>query len=268
LHVDFEYVLAGIAILLILLATEINMSTVMSQQITRMEQERGYTLAEKILDTILLSPGDPEDWGNYPSDPSSFGLAAQDSLKAYVLDANKVIRLSGNSTYYLSPGKVRYLLGLSRGYQFSLNIMPIFNIGIVSDGDGNFTLNVTNYKGLPAPNVNVTGYYIPESWAPGVEYTRQSGVTGFDGGCALRFNPETDHALVVCASQLGVKATETDPKGLRFRVEGDSVVKGDTPLVPAISYSTGSPFGMKRESVSRYAEIEGLTYYVEFGLWS
>ncbi len=268
MHVDYEYVLAGITVLLILLATEINMYTIMSQEMTRMEQERGYTVAEKILDMILLSPGDPEDWGNYPSDPSSFGLAAQNSLQAYVLDANKVIRLSINSSGYLSPGKVRSLLGLSRGYQFSLNIMPIFKIDISSEGGGNFTVTVTNYKGLPAPNVNVTGYYIPQSWAPSVEYTHQSKVTGFDGRCALWFNSEPDHVLVVCANQLEVKATETDPEGLYFRVEGDSVVKSDTPLVPAINYSTGSPFGMKRESVSRYAEIEGLTYYAEFSLWS
>lgn len=268
MHVDYEYILAGITILLILLATEINMFTIMSQEMTRMEQERGYTIAEDILDVILLSPGDPEDWGKYPSDPTSFGLAAQNSLKAYVLDANKVIRLSRNSSDYLSPGRVRSLLGLSRGYQFSLNLMPIFNINISSSGDGNFTVIVKNYKSIPAPNVNVTGYYIPQSWAPGVEYTHQSGVTGFNGSCALSFNPEPDHVLVVCANQLGIKATETNPKGLRFRVEGDSVVKSDTPLVPAINYSSGSPFGMKRESVFRYAEIDGLTYCAEFNLWS
>jgi len=267
--VNYEYICAGIIVFLILSVTEVSMFNLMTYQLTKIEQENGYVMAEKILDTILLSPGDPPNWGDYLTDPISLGFAAQNSLEAYVLDINKIIRLSENSENYISPGKARSLLGLNTNYQFSLKITPVFIIDINPEGNGNFTLILTNHEGFKLPNVNVIGYCVPKSLIPGTNYPSQSVITNVDGKCTLDFTEWTEnHVLVVCANQLEIKTMKTEPLDYNFIIEGDRVVESDAPLIQTINYSTGSVFGVKKESVFRYVDIRDFTYYVEFDLWS
>jgi hypothetical protein len=269
LHVNYEYICAGIIVFLILSVTEVSMFNLMTYQLTRIEQENGYLMAEKILDILLLSPGDPPNWGSYVTDPISLGLAAQNSLEAYILDVNKVIRLSEDAENYISPGKGRRLLGLNKNYQFSLKITPVFLIDITSEGGGDFTLTLTNYEGFQLPNVNVIGYCVPKSLVPGTNYPSQSTISNIDGICTLNFTEWTEnHVIVVCADQLGIKVVKTEPTDYNFYIEGDRVVESNTPLIQAINYSTGSVFGLKKESVFRYVDIGDFTYYVEFDLWS
>jgi len=269
--VDYEYILAGIVLLLILSVSEMNIFAVMTHQLTQMEQETEYPAAERILDTILLSPGYPPNWGNQSADPISLGLAVQNALRAYVLDISKVIRLKEDSPNYISPGRARRLMGLSEDYHFNLTIIPIFTIDIVnasSMGQAKYVITIKDYRGFLVPNVNVTGFYVSNSLTGEEIYPSKSAITGTDGSCELIFNPSLpNRSLVVCANQLEVKAIQTDPPGLKVRVEGGCVMRSDFPVIPAIRYYTGRISGLVSESVFRYAEIEGVTYYVKFDLW-
>jgi hypothetical protein len=266
LHVTYEYILAGLMIFLILMMTQVTMSALMTRQLTYLEQSGGYKTAEKIFDALLLSPGDPPDWGrNFSEDPSYLGLADQNSLRAYVLDPYKVLRLQKGSTGYISPAKARRLLGLRDDYHFSLRIFPALTVEI--QGNGSFTITVRNLRGSPVPNVNVTGYYVSKSLSPMASYPVKSNITRIDGSCTLEFQYEPDHVLVVCATVFGVRVVLTEPPGLNFRVEGGRVFKSDIPLITEINYSTGSVVGFEREYVSRYVEIDGSAYIAEFTLW-
>ncbi len=264
---NYEYICAGIILLLILSVTDISMFNLVTNQLTQIEQEKGL-IAEEILDVILLSPGDPPNWGNYSTAPSSIGFAAQNSLEEYVLDANKVVRMLEDSVYYISPGKARVLLGLSSNFQFSLRMMPVFIIDISSEADGIYTLTLTNHKGLPIPNVNITGFYVPKSLVPGTDYPSTSKITGINGTCVLSFNYTIDNVLVVLANQLDFKVLKTETPNSNVIIEGGVVMESDVPLVQTINYTTGSVFGLKKDSVFRYVTICGFTYYVEFTLWS
>ncbi len=267
MHVNFEYILAGLMIFLILTMTELTMFTIMSQQLTALEQESGYTMADRVLDALLLSPGDPPDWGcNLSKDPISLGLADQNSLRVYVLDPYKVVRLYENSTGYISPAKARSLLGLRRDCHFSIKITPIFLIEV--EGNGTFTITVKNNEGFPVSNVKITAYYVPRSLSPDVEYFCESNITRTEGTCTLEFEFRQDYILVVQAEQSGVKVVATDPPGLNLKIEGDRVFESDIPLVVEIDYSTGSISGSDKETTSRCVEIGGSTYLVEFTLWS
>ncbi len=271
MHVDYEYILAGLILLLILSVAEMNIFAVMTHQLTRMEQEAEYPAAERILDTILLSPGYPPNWGNQSADPTSLGLAVQNALKAYVLDISKVIRLKEGYPNYISPGTARQLMGLSEDYHFNLTIIPVFNICINGSlaEQGEYSITMKDYKGFLVPNVNVTGYYVPNSLTGGGIYPSKSAMTGTDGRCVLTFDPLPNYSLVVCANQLEVKAiqTFTSLPDWKIRVEGGCVMKSDFPIIQAIYYYTGRISGLAYESVFRYAEIEGITYYVKFDLW-
>jgi len=273
LHVDYEYILAGIVLLLILSVSEMNIFAIMTHQLTRMEQEAEYPAAERIMDTILLSPGYPPNWGNQSADPTSLGLAVQNSLRAYVLDISKVIRLKEGSPNYISPGRARRLMGLSEDYHFNLTMIPVFTIDIVnasSAGQAKYNITIKDYKGFLVPNVNVTGFYVPNSLIGGEIYPSKSAITGTDGSCVLIFNPLlSNHSLVVYANQLEVKAMQTFSSlpDLPVRVEGGCVMKSDFPIIQAIRYYTGRISELVSESAFRYAEIEGVTYYVKFDLW-
>lgn len=266
MHVNYEYILAGMMIFLVLMMTHISMFTLMTRNLTYLEQSSGYKTAEMILDVLLLSPGEPPNWGNdFSSDPDYLGLADQNSLRAYVLDPYKVLRLRNDSPSYIPPSKARRLLGLRDDYHFSLRIVPVLLIEI--QGNGTFTITVRNSKGSLVPNVNVTGYYVPRSLSPTDNYPIKSNITRVDGTCILEFQFKPDHVLVIRAEQFGVKVVVSEPSGLNFRVEGNRVLKSDIPLITEINYSTGSVFGFEKEHVTRYVEIDGSTYLVEFDLW-
>lgn len=242
------------------------MYTLMSQKLTHLEQEAPYTTADRILDILLLSPGDPENWGtNVSETPAALGLADQTALRAYVLDPRKVARLHENTTGYIAPSEARDLLGLRRTYHFSLRIRPVLKIEVA--GNGTFTLTVRDTKGFLVPNVRMTAFYVPKSLVPGTDYPHESNITSIDGSCTVEFTFQPDRVLVVQAEQSGVRVIATYPSGFNFVVEGNRVFESDTLLVSDLEYSTGSVSGIDRESVSRYVEIKGLTYLVEFDLW-
>jgi len=270
LHVNYEYILAGLVLLLILSVSEMNIYSIMTHQLAKMEQETEYPAAARILDTILLSPGYPPNWGNQTEEPTSFGLAVHNSLRAYVLDISKASRLIEGASGYIKPGKARQLMGLSEDYHFNLTIIPVFTIDIVNasqEQPGKYIVTITDSKGFGVPNVNVTGFYVPESMMRGDIYPSQSAVTGVDGTCVLTFSHLSNCSLVVLANQLEIKAVQTEPPGDPVRVEGGYVMKSNFEVIQTINYATGSVFALSSETASRYVEIDGLTYYVEFDLW-
>jgi len=242
------------------------MVSLMYQKLAALEQESDYTTADKVLDILLLSPGDPPDWGdNVSEDPVSLGLADQNSLRSQVLDPRKVARLHGNSSGYISPTKARTLLGLRRTYHFSLTMRPVLNVEV--SGNGTFVFTVRNSKGLLAPNVNITAYYVPESLVPGDDYPSSTNITRIDGTCALTFQFEADHVLVIRAEQLGVGVTVTHPSGYSFMVEGGRVFASEALLISELVYSTGLVSGIDKETVSRFVEVGGSTYLLQLELW-
>jgi len=268
LEISFEYILAGLTILLVLASTQIFMYMMMMQRLTALEQESGYTVAEEILDMILLSPGYPPDWGRNLSEyPVSFGLAEYNAIRAYVLDPYKVARLLEDSTGYILPPEARALMGLRSSFHFSLRIRPIFNITVEDKGGGIFLFTVLNSKGYLAPNVNVTAYYVPTSIVPGTEYPKRSNITSIDGKCSLDFSGVTGQVLVVQAEEMEARVIVNYPSEYNFVIESGEVFESDTFLVTELEYSTGSVVGIGKESASRVVEIGGLTYIVEFDLW-
>ena len=189
MHVSYEYILAGLIIILILTTSELTIFSLMTEKLTDIRQEGSYSTAEKIVDVLLLSPGYPFDWDSNASvDPDSLGLAFHNSLEAYILDPDKVNRLNENSSGYITPTKARELLGLRKDYHFSLQITPMLDVQIEYEGDGEYSFAIFNDKGYSAANVNVTAFYIPNSFVSGIDYTSKSNITMIDGTCILDFD--------------------------------------------------------------------------------
>ncbi len=263
----YEYVLAGFMMFVMLMALHSNLQTLISDTTALIMQE-DYNMAESLIDMILLSPGNPPDWSS--TNPVLFGLAAQETIDTYVLGSKKVIRLDENynGSSYISPGELRSLLGLTSGINLIIRITPIFPIGIQPQGNGKYEITVTNHRGVPLANVNVTGYYVPESLGSSSERFQEQTITGIDGSCTLDFGQERlDYVLVVCADLIGVKTMQTSPSYLEVRVEGGQVIQSEVPLITSINYTSGSFFGLNTDWAARYVEIDGFTYYFELEVW-
>jgi hypothetical protein len=263
----YEYILAGFMMFVMLVALHSNLQTLISDT-TALVMQEDYNMAESLIDMILLSPGNPPDWSS--TNPVLFGLAAQETIDTYVLDSKKVIRLDEgyNGSSYISPGELRSLLGLTSGINLIIRIMPIFPIDIQPQGNGKYGITVTNHRGVPLANVNVTGYYVPESLGSSSERFKEKSITWIDGSCTLDFGQERlDYVLVVCADLIGVKTMQTSPSYLGVRVEGDQVIQSEVPLITSINYTSGSFFGLNTDWAARYVEIDGFTYYFELEVW-
>ena len=74
MNASYEYVLAGLIMLIMLATVQANVHLLISSRLDQIEQE-DYAVAESILDMVLLSPGSPPNWSDSIDDPASIGLA-------------------------------------------------------------------------------------------------------------------------------------------------------------------------------------------------
>ncbi|MEM3692602.1 MAG: hypothetical protein QXI39_01070 [Candidatus Bathyarchaeia archaeon] len=169
-----EYIITALIIVSIFVASTIMAISSVTPLRTVFERERLKMASEKLLTQILLSCGDPADWGSNPSvradDLRSFGLGAllETTREAYRLDVDKVGRISDPThPFYVSPQRVLELLNLKNewgqpDYGFSLEILPALNISAngeieKSGGERNVvvTVKVTNPEKQPVFGANI-----------------------------------------------------------------------------------------------------------------
>lgn len=190
-----EYIFAALAVIAILLASNLMLTITTEPLKVASEREGLKRIAQSIMTQILLNPGDPLDWGsNVTIDEDSlksFGLAywSRTVREAYVLDADKILRLSnGANPFYISPLKVIELLGLNaREYGFTIEILPQFNI-TVEENSGVYEISVRSADGInPIRNADVTAkiYYLYNNRV--YEGSARNSITGPDGTCTVNF---------------------------------------------------------------------------------
>jgi hypothetical protein len=128
------------------------------------------TKASDLLDSILLSPGIPIDWGQTDTDPTGFGLQDPEFTQ-YMISPFSLMRLNssrGQPVYYDVTGQyysnitvggrsfllVPYslslnystatkLLGITNAYGFQLTFEPIVSVSIEETSSNPLTLKVT-----------------------------------------------------------------------------------------------------------------------------
>jgi len=267
MHVSYEYILAGFIIILVLTTTQIYSATLLNRKVADWEQAAGYQTAEGLLDTLLLSPGEPSNWGELSYNPQLLGLASANVFEEYALDPRKVERLTPNSTYYIPPATLRSLLGISSTIGMSLRIVPALNVTITPAGSDKYNLTVRDLRGLPIPNVNVTGYYVSMPFDPYTDPEIRRALTDIYGNASLSYSPKANASLVVCVGQSDILAISTYPKDTLLIVQGNHVISSLRPAVLVVNSTTGSFFGYMRQVASKYVKLDGYTYYVELMLW-
>ncbi|PLJ78131.1 hypothetical protein [Infirmifilum sp. SLHALR2] len=186
-----EYIAVALLVVILVLAAN-QMISASTGTLTTVREEQLYTVAQRVMDKILLTPGYPPDWGTNVTvsagDMQDFGLALYGTREPYVVDPDKVMRLANLSTLpnplLLNASRLAELLGLSQGYGFRLVMKPMIghSVSVLSwnttkDGSQSFptkfAVSVYNWYGMGLPNANVTGIYAIFKVDPGDGNNRQ-----------------------------------------------------------------------------------------------
>ncbi|MEM1508193.1 MAG: hypothetical protein QXJ13_06515 [Candidatus Bathyarchaeia archaeon] len=215
----YEYIFAAIIMVAILLAAVFltGISPPLYRSTSEVEQLK--MAAQKIMAQIILSPGEPEDWGENitvrASDLSSLGLAVSTvfTREAFVLDPDKVQRLSQSlpGDISIQPNTVRSLLNLGFDYDIKMEFIPALKIEIRQIDLSGVEVSVVSEQGMPAVNANVTVGAV--FTGGGVLLKRAYGFTDENGKCTLSLNFFSPALLIAAVDYYGVQGVTVKAVG-------------------------------------------------------
>jgi len=199
------------------------------------DQQQLRNVALEALNSMLLGMGYPSNWGS-DLNIDKFGLALYESSSFYVLDPEKVERLSSNPSGYLDYENVSTLLGL-QNYGFNIRIMPLFKVTVENRSQGNnllFDVTVTFNDGRLIPNayVNATILYVSGERSDNFNFTTPPGNrTNELGECTISYTlpPVFTGYILILKVTVADMATVTVPyiEGFSQQVANSSII-GDT----------------------------------------
>jgi len=167
-HTILEYVGITLIFIFVLLIMGYYISIPLTS-LSAIKSEQLTSISQRMLNTIVLTTGDPEDWGRRTNNPTSFGLKLENtSATLYVLNPDKITRLANGSMYsreffnplYIDKETVSQILGAYRSYGFRIELQPVPNITIVKQDSYKFDVYVNDKRNMSLPGVSVTLYYI------------------------------------------------------------------------------------------------------------
>ena len=210
--------------LILFISVSLNVANEIAVSAASIQAEQLYTVAERVMDKILLTTGIPADWGNNvtvtPGDISDFGLALNGTRTPYELDPDKVMRLANLSTLpnplFMNASRIAELLGISDKYGFKLEMHPLLRQEILPidfyDLPGKnlsipvvFNVIVRNWYDFGIPGASVTGIYVLVKISPGAAgkqptiqektFWAKTNVTDVKGICVLNFKNEVSNHI-------------------------------------------------------------------------
>ena len=217
----YEYLLAAIIVVLMLVAASTMVVTLTDPVRVASQKEQLKFTGEKVMNQLLLDPGSPIDWGSENVDPSllkTFGLAKVNgtSREAYTLDPDKVQRLDLNiGSSFISRQIASSLLNLENAYGFTFELNSTINMEIEFlgfEGRENYNVSLTSeYGQIPIIGANVSAivYYLDSGSISKTSQVLNS--TDLAGSLVIDFetgafsNPKV---LVLVVDYLGLQSTK------------------------------------------------------------
>ena len=236
----FEHITAIIVVSMLFVSAVIAVPAISYVNLLYVDQQQLRNVALEALNSMLLGMGYPSNWGSNFDNIDRFGLALDGSSSFYVLDPEKVERLSSsNPSGYLNYENVSTLLGL-QNYGFNIRIMPLFNVTVDDMSQDNellFNVNVRFNDGRPIPTASVTAtiFYVSGKKSDNFNFTTPSeNGTNEVGECMISYTLPSDfigYILVLKVTVAGM-ATVTVPyiQGFSQTVANASII-GDTVTV-------------------------------------
>jgi hypothetical protein len=274
MHAVLEYLAVGVLLIAIIAAAGY-MLEAPSRTLETVREEQLLTVAERLMDKILLTPGYPPDWGSniYITDANltDFGLALQGGAP-YIVDPDKVMRLANLSTLpnplLVNASRLAELLGVKGQYGFKLVMKPMITaevetLGWINGMASKFRVRVLNWQGEGLPNANVTGVYVVALVKGGAGQPEVDDLRNFNRSCltdALGYC-ELDYTSDVSSVKYGSGQEPATFLILHTKWEGFVAVTGYSPVpggAPVDGYIIGSYVFMEKDvDVSEQPVIKG-----------
>ena len=232
----FEHITAIMVVGMLFVSAVVAVPAISYVNLLYVDQQQLRNIALEALNSMLLGMGVPSDWGS-DLNIDKFGLALDESSSFYVLDSEKVGRLSSsNPSGYLDYENVSALLGL-QNYGFNIRIMPLFKVTVENRSQGNnllFDVTVTFNDGRLIPNayVNATILYVSGERSDNFNFTTPPGNrTNELGECTISYTlpPVFTGYILILKVTVADMATVTVPyiEGFSQQVANSSII-GDT----------------------------------------
>lgn len=279
MHAVLEYLAIGILLIYIIVAAS-QMIDAPARTVETVKAEQLFTVAERIMDKILMTPGHPENWGAdlcNDSEIEDFGLALAGATAPYIVDPDKVMRLA-NLTPVPNPmpikaERIAELLGIKGEYGFRLEMKPMITSRVetvysVDNVASAFKVQVVNWYGIGLPNARVKGLYVVARVKPGAP--QEGELSAFDKTCV------TD-SLGFCILDFSGSVRNLQRGGgeylapfliLHIEWEGFVSVSGYSPALreaPVIGYVIGNAIFIERlDDVTGVFQVKNVTLVVPY----
>ncbi len=170
------------SLMVILIASAmVGTAKVMQPYIEDLANMNGVEHYRSLAEYLLLSSGNPSDWGkNGDVIPSTFGLASE-TRRPYELDLDKVSRLNTDNLYSLAYREILAILG-TEDISFNIRIRPLFEVAIeltssqMRETETIYTFRVsTDKSGYPLATW-LKGYIVVGAYVDSVSSSTNSGV--------------------------------------------------------------------------------------------
>ncbi|MEM4889820.1 MAG: hypothetical protein QXJ64_10335 [Thermosphaera sp.] len=296
MNVTLEYLAVGLLIVTILLAFNQVVGS-LTPRLESVRSEQLFTVAERVMDKIVLTPGYPEDWGRdievTPETLKDFGLALAGSRSPYVLDPDKVMRLANLSTLpnplLLNATRLAEILALKNDYGFRLVMKPFLSISFCNDqnqencsgsNDTRFVIRLTNWYGTGIPGANVTGMYVivcarlesdNRMRIEGKTIFIKNCITNAIGSCAIDYTSEREsylrtincdtpfEFLITHASWRGLVSIDSKPNVIGGYIIGNYIFLNPEVEIVDIEPGAASPKDELLQAVPAYGDLLGFT---------
>ena len=219
--------LACSLMLLLIVSAMAGMTKILQPHISHLTDRDDGSWHQGFYEYLLLSSGNPQNWGEIKeSSPSTFGLASL-TQKPYELDPDKVSRLNSENVYSLTYQEILKALGTS---DFSLNIkvQPLFEVSInltASHIEGDttiYTFRMTTAKSGYALAASLKCYITLETYVNTVSITTDQNGTGY-------MNVTLPNSLSGPALLVAFAKAETYSQAMSFNAYIFSHNNSDTP---------------------------------------
>jgi hypothetical protein len=160
----YDHIVAILIVGAIFVSTVVALPALNYSNLQTIDQQQLRNTALNVFDSMLLSAGNPSNWGSSGTDfdqneVDKFGLAYSDPFSKYVLDVDKVQRIDlSNPTGFVEYNRVHELLNLE-DYSFQFSILRPFVVTWSLNTTGrevHFAVAVKRTEdGTPIPNARV-----------------------------------------------------------------------------------------------------------------
>jgi len=168
----------------LIVSAMVGTSKVVQPYVNDLSNMNGSGCLKGLAEYLLLSTGQPSDWGKMKGNiPTAFGLASE-TLQPYELDLDKVSRLNNDNVYSVSHQEILVALG-TKDMSLNIKIHSLFEVSInltsgqSEENETTYTFQISTSKSGYPLSAWLQCYAVVKTYVDNVSSSTASDGTGF-----------------------------------------------------------------------------------------